>query len=172
MRPTRECLAKRVASKISGNLLPSNVVHIILRSSEPLPTRLLAAAISRTELEKRNLLNRLCEYLYVALRLPGYRTVTVGVGQVRFARWRATVKSCSCDSSAQRTSFVHCLSSHHQAAVILAEVGALLQHSGSIREAANAYAKGPMARDLGLPTVYSEVVLAVRHVYQRMYSET
>lgn len=160
MRPSRERLAANVAAKISADWQAKSVVRRILRSSAfSHKVRYVAAGIVLLESELRPTTWRLVEYLYVLLRLPGYRTVTVGAAQIRYEQIAKATKACRCGAVA-RTPTWHIYSEEHQAARLLDTVRQLATESTHWTQVVNVFNKGPRS-DTSLDTVYSRVVLRV-----------
>lgn len=160
MKPSRRRLVRSVYARITSRLLRHRILLNVLNcAAYDQRIRLLAASIIRTELEARSVVDRLIEYIYVALRLPQRGRVTIGPGQIAVSILLHTQVGCSCYGRTGMPFWpVHYCRSQHQAAAILAHVNSLRSKLSGDRAIANAYVKGHLAGDLHVATVYSEVV--------------
>jgi hypothetical protein len=156
-------------ARIGSDPAPHRIIGDILGNSffEP-DVRYLAAAVVLVELDQRSLVNRLLEYLYVILRLPGRDRVTVGPAQLRLSNICHPIPYCACGKTFKSfTSLRHTLGRQHQSLFLLSQLSERLVALGSAREAVNAHQKGIDAVDLSIRTVYSEVVLGLARRYAR-----
>jgi hypothetical protein len=167
LKSSRIRLAAAVTARLTGALFPHGIIRQILRSElYELRIRSLSAAITRVELDQRRQAWRFAEYVYVLLRLPRNKQVTVGPTQIRLSKLVKPIAHCSCYSSSWEPSLIHCLRRHHQALSLLAEIRTLCSVVGMDRQVINAYNKGVHASDLKLPTVYSQIVESLATKYE------
>lgn len=170
MKASRIRLASRLVARIGSDPVPHRIIADILDNSLfALRVRYLAAAVVLVELDQRSLPNRLLEYLYVVLRLPGRDRVTIGPGQLRLSNISCSVQYCTCENGLDSlVSLRHTLGRQHQSLALLSQISARLATLGSAREAVNAHNKGSDAVDLSMMTVYSEVVLGLASQYEHL----
>ena len=166
MRPGRSRLVRAIRYRIGATPVSHALIRAVLaRTDYSLETRALSAAIIRTELEARSFPTRIIEYLYVALRLPGFRRVTVGPGQIAAVRLMNIAHGCACENGSCRppgsTGWELNISppSHWNT---------WTRCDKAMRRRASWRIAMPRASapDRHLPTLYSEVVLAMVSAYQ------
>jgi len=159
-------LAIRLVARILGDAQLHPLISEILAAKRYAPrVRAVSAAIARVEMEQRPRWSRVVEYLYVLMRMPRHERVTVGPAQIRVSRLKHPVTYCHCKPGTGSLSSSHYLAKKHYSLAVLQETATLIARHGELTRAVNAYNKGTASKDLMLPTVYSEVVLAIASAY-------